>query len=162
MSLARAAGLHPSRACLAALPIAILVLGCGEQGVDPECEGIASGATLSRVRYAEPVVPYSASCESETQLATCRDGQRGEWSGSYGHESCEVAEPRACDDAPHGEIEERTRYAASSVPFGSECASETQSRACFDGAWAPWSGTHAAIACTVGPPADCDVDPCDS
>ena len=53
--------------------------------------------------------------------------------------------PADCDGdsgtIPHGESENRDVFKSATVPFGSECESETQSRVCDDGVFGAWSGS---------------------
>jgi hypothetical protein len=125
-------------------------------GEPPDCEDGAHGSHQTRVRYQASVVPFGTQCAEETQTRTCSAGSWSEWSGGYAAESCVVADPRPCDDLPHGSTRTQDRYQASVVPFGSSCVSETQTSTCNDGTWSAWSGSYAAGTCVVAAPADCD------
>ena len=48
-----------------------------------------------------------------------------------------------------GQNEQRTRYQAATAAVGQSCQSETQTRACHNGAWDTWSGTYQEEACAV-------------
>src|SRR3954454_6709241 len=49
-----------------------------------------------------------------------------------------------------GDSEERTRYAAATVPAGETCKEEKQTRLCEeDGTWSDWSGTSKIFTCEV-------------
>ena len=53
--------------------------------------------------------------------------------------------PADCDGdggtIPHGDSDVREVFKSATVPFGSECESETQSRVCDDGVFGAWSGS---------------------
>jgi hypothetical protein len=84
---------------------------------------------------------------SESQTRTCYDGSWSRWSGSFTEDFCTVSAPRSCDGGVHGSSQQRTRWAAATVPAGSSCQSELQTRSCYDGNWSPWSGTYTAESC---------------
>lgn len=118
----------------------------------------AHGAVDERSRYQSAHVPFGETCEVEMQTRTCWDGTWSEWSGTYAEETCAVDDPSACTDpdTEHGGSDHRTRYATASVPFGSSCEAEDQTRTCSNGAWSDWSGTYAYETCSVEPPLDCE------
>jgi hypothetical protein len=89
--------------------------------------------------YASSGVACGQQCSS--QRRSCNDGQL---SGSYRHESCDVA-PCGCDLPWGGSIghgEEVTAYASSGVACGQQCSS--QRRSCNDG---QLSGSYRHQAC---------------
>ncbi|GEM_PF-6281938 len=55
----------------------------------------------------------------------------------------------------HGESEVRVRYETSTVPFGSECVSERQTRSCRHGLATSYSGTFSQLSCEVESPVLC-------
>ncbi len=117
--------------------------------VDPpaSCDGTAHGDVESRTRYQSANVPFGSACVSETQTRTCDNGVWGAWNGTYKNESCTVAEPASCDGVAHGGTESRIRYKAASVPNGSTCEQEEQTRTCNDGVWGTWTGTYTFLTC---------------
>ena len=52
-----------------------------------------------------------------------------------------------CDGEPHLSVQHRTRYQSASVPFGSACVSQDQTRTCHNGVWSSWGGTYTYLAC---------------
>lgn len=102
--------------------------------------------------YQTATVPYGTACSTVKQSRTCSNGSL---SGSYTNASCATAAPANCT-APggatinHGSSD--TFYAASTVPFGSSCSSET--RACTNGVL---SGSNTATSCSVTPAANCST-----
>lgn len=117
------------------------------------CGDEAHGTILTRTRYLESSVAVGQTCEVEAQTSVCNDGAWSEWTGSFSEVTCVVDTPTGCG------YEERTRYAAVSVPFGGTCASEVQTRTCVDGAWGSWSGAFAESSCSVQGPASCGGQP---
>lgn len=51
----------------------------------------------------------------------------------------------------HGGFDSRVRYQTSSVPYGSTCVSETQTRTCTDGQWSLFDGTYTEPTCAPDP-----------
>ena len=49
-----------------------------------------NGGKQTRIRYKSDQVSAPASCESETQIRMCSDGNWGVWSGNYMKETCKV------------------------------------------------------------------------
>lgn len=78
-------------------------------------------------------------------IASCGDDEPGE-----------PGNKRSCDGKPHGSTEQRLAYKTSSVPLGTTCESETQSRTCNDGTWNSWSGSFEFAECTPGGSQECD------
>src|SRR5690606_11258501 len=84
---------------------------------------IASGQTVTA--YSASSVAWNASCSTVAQTRTCNDGVL---SGSYTHQSCAPATPLNCTRPWGGTVNHGssiTAYAASSVPYGSSCQSQT-------------------------------------
>ena len=123
------------------------------------CDGTAHGQSVTRVAYEAGSVPFGHTCRSENQHRACNDGSWSSWSGTFAADSCDVAPPRSCDGIPHGQSVTRVQYQAASVPFGSTCTSESQTRNCSNGTWSPWSGTFTAATCEVAGPSPCDGTP---
>ncbi len=107
-----------------------------------DCGEIPHMTTETRTRYLASTVPLGSSCESQTQIRMCNDGQLSEFfPNNYQFDSCTVAtappptetEPENCGALAHGESEVRTRYQSMNVPFGNECQSQIQTRTCDDG-----------------------------
>ena len=127
---------------------------------DPlDCGQTAHGKTETRTMYAKSTVPFGQKCSGETQTRLCTNGDFGPWSGTYTQATCAVADPLDCDQTPHGGTQTRTMYEATTVPYGGQCVSETQTRLCTNGTWGGWTGTYTATGCTVGAPAGCDGTP---
>lgn len=102
---------------------------------------LADGQTVTA--YSSSSVAYGQSCQSETR--TCSNGVL---SGSNTHASCSVEAAQNCSfngqSVLHGSSVKA--YAASQVPYGSTCASET--RTCTNGVL---SGSNTHTSCTVAP-----------
>jgi hypothetical protein len=122
------------------------------------CDGTPDGQTETRTRYMAEQVPYGSVCVSEMQQRACSDGAWQPWSGTAAAESCVVAPAAACDDAAHGSMQTRTRYAAPDAAYGGTCASEAQQRTCNNGAWSLWSGSFGFESCVLLPPEPCTAE----
>ena len=106
---------------------------------------ISSGQSVTA--YASSSVPCGSSCTSQTR--TCNNGSLN---GSYGNASCSVASC-GCNLPWGGTIASGasvTAYAASSVPCGSSCTSQT--RTCSG---TSLSGSYGAQSCSVAACANC-------
>lgn len=119
------------------------------------CGDVEDGGYAERVRYRTSTVAWDRLCESEKQLAYCRDGELREWSGSFAESKCEPARPRDCGPVAHGETEQRLQFESASVPHGSECRSEVQERGCRDGTLSAWSGSFEYSDCVQDGPRAC-------
>ncbi len=113
------------------------------------CDGVPHGGQESRTRYATASVVAPASCMAEPQTRTCDDGTWGAWSGTFTQEQCDILE---CDADTH---EERTRFAALTVPYRETCRSEVQRRWCESGKFVAWTGSYEHETCEVEAPVDC-------
>jgi hypothetical protein len=132
--------------------------GSGGTGGTPNvaCGNVDLGQSETRTRYAAAEVPAGEECESEEQSRTCEAEGFSEWSGTFAAETCVVQTPDgSCGATENGGEEERTRYEAATVPYGSSCVSEVQARTCTDGNWGDFSGTFTADSCSVDAPASC-------
>jgi hypothetical protein len=118
-------------------------------GPAASCDGVLHGLSEQRTMYADTSAPYGEACEKETQSRTCDDGFWTEWTGSYVYESCAVVPPAACGGVAHGTVESQQRYADFSVPFGSSCVSEIQTRVCTNGSFSSWTGSYQNTQCSV-------------
>jgi len=122
------------------------------------CGSTAHGASEQRLRYSTSSVPFGSTCAFETQTAVCSNGSFGTWSGSFTFAACSVGAAASCDGSPHGTVQERTRYSATSVPYGETCPKQLQTRSCNDGVWTTWTGSTSAYVhetCETALPADC-------
>jgi hypothetical protein len=106
---------------------------------------------VERIRYEAPEVEAGEACESETQTRTCTVDGWTDWSGTFTATTC-MTLAETCD----GMMETRTRYEASEVPYGEECASQAQTRSCADETWGEWIGNFEHELCTVAAAADCE------
>lgn len=109
---------------------------------------IAHGQSITA--YAASSVPFGSTCASQNRL--CQDRVL---SGTYSFISCSVQPAGVCNfngqTVAHGTSV--TAYQASSVPFGSTCAS--QARVCNNGVL---GGTYTASSCSVAPAASCSFN----
>jgi hypothetical protein len=121
-----------------------------------DCGAVAHGGFAERTRFEAPTVGYGQKCVSETQTAPCHDGSLGAWSGSFAFEGCVVEPPSDCGATAHGSYAKRTRYLASTVPYGGNCVAQEQEALCANGVLGPYSGNFEFDACVVGPAANCD------
>lgn len=119
------------------------------------CGNLQHGQTQSRTRYQSATVPFGSSCVSETQLSACHDGVLSAYTGSFQFDSCTQAQPLSCGATAHGQTENRTRFQTSTVPFGSQCVSEIQTRTCNNGVFGSFSGTFTHSSCSVEAAASC-------
>jgi len=63
---------------------------------------------------------------------------------------------RSCSDGTaSGGSQGQTRYKLPSVPYGSMCQSETQTRSCYDGSWSTWTGSFTNSTCHVQAALNC-------
>jgi hypothetical protein len=109
----------------------ICSVGCkGGKGDKQNCDGEPHGAEQSRKRYETTSVLTGKACVFETQTRTCDNGTWSDWYGTYGEEKCEVEGFKNCGDTPHSSEENRVRWQAASVPYGSTCESQEQVRVC--------------------------------
>ena len=119
------------------------------------CGLTAHGGSETQIRYEKATVAFGQSCNSEVQQRTCNNGLVSAWSGTYSNGSCSILPPLSCGNTRHNGIEVRVRYAAGSVPFGSSCQSEIQTRSCSNGVFSEWSGSNSVESCTVQSAAAC-------
>jgi len=113
------------------------------------CDGVAHNGTQSRSMYQTSTVPAGSQCVSQTQTRTCNNGVWGNWSGTYTFLTCSVAAALSCDGVAHNGTQSRSMYQTSTVPAGSQCVSQTQTRTCNNGVWGNWSGTYSYASCTI-------------
>lgn len=111
---------------------------------------ISNGQSVTA--YASTSVAYGSSCSSQSR--TCSNGTL---SGSYQYNSCSVQSPASCSLPWGGSIAHggsATAYAASTVPYGSSCTSQT--RTCNNGSL---SGSYSYSSCSVqpAPSASCNL-----
>ena len=109
---------------------------------------IGNGSAVTA--YASYSVPYGSTCQPQTR--TCSNGSL---SGSYSAQSCSVSPPANCSLPWGGQVANGsnvTAYAASTVPYGSTCQSQT--RTCSNGSL---TGSYASQSCSVSAPANCNV-----
>ncbi len=100
--------------------------------------------------YQSATVPYGTTPVSETRVCT-----NGVLSGSYTYQSCVVNQPQTCVLPWGGTVASGasvTAYQASTVPYGSTCASEL--RVCDNGVL---SGSYTAQSCSIGAAASCSL-----
>jgi hypothetical protein len=105
---------------------------------------VAHGA--STPAYATATVPFGQTCQPQTRV--CNNGNL---SGSYTNRTCTVDQPASCTKPWGGALahgQSVTAYAASSVPSGSSCSSQT--RTCNNGTL---SGTYGYSTCSTSTPA---------
>lgn len=105
--------------------------------------GGTTGHGTSMTAYQASSVACGNSCVSESR--SCSDGTL---SGSYQYSSCSVGSCASCNLPWGGSIshgQSVTAYAASSVPCGSSCSSQT--RTCNNGSL---SGSYQYSSCSVG------------
>ncbi len=132
---------------------------CTAQGALACPGGVPHGGVITRTRYENESVPFSAECHAEVQTRKCDNGTFGPWNGTFTFETCDQTKPKSCDDTPSGGKVSRVRYASYSVPFDSQCAPEVQGRTCANGVWSDWSGTSSYDDCTVEGPLSCGSTP---
>jgi hypothetical protein len=118
-------------------------------GMALDCAQTPNGGEEQRIRFATATVPFGDNCVSEVQTRRCENGQLTNWTGSYTVESCTVTPAAACGSVAHGASETRTRFRAESVVAPAVCESETQTRVCTNGTFAPWSGSYTFLTCAV-------------
>ena len=124
-----------------------------------DCEGGKHGEQTTRERFEASEVPFGQQCKSETQISTCYNGEWSVFSGTFAAEGCTVAKPRDCEGGKHGDVRSQERFQTSTVPYGHECVSETQTSSCYDGTWSAFSGSFAFETCSPLPPAPCEGVP---
>jgi hypothetical protein len=112
----------------------------------------SASRTQSRVAYEEASVPFGSECNSQNQVGTCNNGKWGNWNGTFEATSCVVEQPQGCDGQEHGYTQSRIAYESATVPSGSQCHSEEQTRHCDNGHWTLWTGTYSATVCEVEAP----------
>lgn len=146
------------------LGVAFLVLACGsaEQGnLAQSGDGDGVGAAGAGGSSAGGQAGGSGDAGSSGGGAAGVSGSGG-WeesggsSGLGGTAGSAGAGGTSPGECASGEREDRQRCDAESVPYGSACECEDQSRACVGGAWSEWSGSYEAPNCTVAAPLDCE------
>jgi len=117
---------------------------------DPKpCGSVAHGATTTRKFYENTSVPFGTTCKSQDQTGTCSDGTLT-FPGPYTAETCTVAPAESCEGVAAGTIEKRERFEKASVPAGSTCRSQEQSRTCTNTKWTAWTpSTYTELTCKV-------------
>ncbi len=133
-----------------------------------DCDGVRSGDTETRhgyqerTRYATQTVAHGQSCDSVelTQVRSCAGMKWSDWEPAQAFETCVVAPPLVCGSIAHAEHEQRVRYAAERVPYGSRCdaVAQVQTNTCDNGVLQGFTGDSVAYphaTCEVTPPADC-------
>jgi hypothetical protein len=74
-----------------------------QQGPQPSCvyggTSYSQNESISRIRYLQETVTESGECQSEIQMATCKEGQL-QWNGSYAFDSCSKVESTVQTPAP--------------------------------------------------------------
>ena len=114
--------------------------GCSLNGAT-----VAHGASVTA--YQSASVSFGSQCVSQTRRCT-----NGTLSGTYIASTCSVEDATTCSlngaSIAHGAS--MTAYQAASVPFGSQCVS--QSRTCSNGTL---TGTYTAATCVVGAASAC-------
>jgi len=114
------------------------------------CGDMPHASVEVRSRYESMTVAHGSRCNREDQTRICENGTWSTWSGAFTFETCTVDGAASCGTSPHGTQEERYRYEAITVPFGSECkAPEKQTRDCDRGSWSDWTGTFTEENCRV-------------
>lgn len=112
--------------------------------------GQTIGDSSSVTAYAASQVAYGENC-----IAESRSCSNGNLSGSYGNSSCFVQNPNSCNFngqiIPHGSG--AVAYAASSVPYGANCQSET--RVCNNG---NLGGSYGDSSCAVAAASSCNFN----
>tara|TARA_A100001015_G_scaffold7987_1_gene9847 strand:+ start:1711 stop:4413 length:2703 start_codon:yes stop_codon:yes gene_type:complete len=100
--------------------------------------------------YLSDSVAAGSSCSSQNR--TCFNGVL---SGTYAHGYCAIQQALSCsfNDQPIDSGQSITAYLSNSVPFGSDCISET--RSCDNGFL---SGSYAFGSCTVAAAASCNFN----
>ncbi len=132
---------------------------CKVEGM-ASCDSMPHGTMETRPRYESMTVPHAATCKKQDQTRACEDGTWSAWSGSFTFEICTVDGAASCGTSPDGTSEERSRYEALTVPFGSECkAPEKQTRECKNGSWSIWTGTFKEENCRVVDAMSCGNTP---
>lgn len=119
------------------------------------CGNLASGQQQSRTMYQTATVPFGSTCVSEIQRRTCVNGSFSSFSGTFQFNSCQVSQPASCGALADGQTQTRTMYQTATVPHGSSCRQETQTRTCLNGTLSAYNGSFVNSSCTVLPPADC-------
>jgi hypothetical protein len=134
------------------------------QAIDPmevfeqtprDCGNIRHGTSENRLRYQSTSVAFGATCVSQIQTRTCNDGNLSAFSGTYTAETCNIQAPLSCGSVVHGNSQTRQRFQAASVPFGSQCVQETQTRTCQNGSFTAYSGTFTHATCVVSKAESC-------
>jgi pectate lyase len=129
--------------CGIAFSLALQLLACGEaQLVDDRQDLGATGDALEQGDAADnDILPEDFGLSSHDE---------GVPRGDSGPQPS-----RDCAGLKHGQVESRTRFEKSIVPFGENCKKQTQTRSCNNGKLSAWSGTYRAVSCKQGTPASC-------
>lgn len=119
------------------------------------CGNTPHGGLDRRTRFQSASVPFGGTCMSELQTRICNNGTFTNFSGTFTQASCVVQQAASCGNLASGQTQSRTMYQTSTVPFGSTCVSETQTRTCVNGNFTSFSGTFNFNSCSVSQPASC-------
>lgn len=119
------------------------------------CGSLTHGSSETRVRFETSTVPMGSTCRQETQTRTCQNGVLSVFSGTFQQTSCQVLTAQSCGSLSNGQSESRTMFQASSVPFGSVCVSELQTRTCLGGSLTAYNGSFQFSTCAVASPRSC-------
>ncbi len=152
---------HPSKRALAAFCASLCAMwlgGCsgelssslndgGSSSAQQEAESIESnridaGGSDAGVSVNDASVAENAAADASTTVAP--DATVGTPAEPA---TPQPSPPRGCGSVAHGASESRTRYASATVPHGSTCVSETQTRTCQDGTFSAWTGSFTHTSC---------------
>ena len=120
------------------------------------CENTPHGDSQERTRFKADLVEANETCEEQKQTRLCSNGVWGDWTGTFAAEICDVKGKRRCDTTLHGESATRTMYETASVPFGSNCVAQQQTRTCNDATFTEWTGTFTNATCAAELPKACE------
>lgn len=115
-------------------------------------QNIASGSSL--VAYLASSIPFGSQCVSETRTCT-----NGTLSGSYQYNACSIGGAASCalDSVSVAHGSSNTFYSSKTVPFGSLCATVSQSRTCGNGTLSG-NAQYQYASCTPGAASSCSFN----
>ena len=128
-------------------PAGFAALTCTVQA-PAACGAVPHNGTTTRTYYEQAAPEFGTTCKSELQTGKCFNGALT-WNGTYTAATCTVAPPASCEGTASGTKETRKRFEKLSVPAGTTCRGQDQTRTCTNGKWSAWTGTYTELTCKV-------------